>query len=230
MHTTEPSNRRRFLRATTVAGVAGLFERIQAPHASAAEGGSQSANKEAVAKLLAEMEAKGRQMLSVPRKDGQFLNLLIKSSRARNVLEVGTSHGYSAIWIGLGLEETDGRMTTLEIRPERAQLARGNLGRAGLSGRVTVREGDAHRIVPALDGVFDFVFLDADKEGQLDYFNRLFPGKLAPGAIIAVHNAIRMRDSMKDYMDMIVAHPQFDTVTLSLTMEDGFEVSYRHRA
>jgi len=180
-------------------------------------------------RLLQEMEAKGYRYWSVPRKDGEFLHLLVKATRARNVLEVGTSHGYSAIWMGLGLEETGGRLTTVEMDAERFNLARKHLDEAGLSVRVTCLKGDAHVEVGKLQGPFDFVFLDADKEGEVDYFHKLYPQKLAPGGILAVHNAIRQADSMRDYLDMIRKHPNFDTVILSVTMDDGFCMSYRHR-
>jgi predicted O-methyltransferase YrrM len=187
-------------------------------------------NKASLEQLMGEMEAKGPRFLSVPRKDGEFLNLLVKAARAKNVLEIGTSHGYSAIWISLALEETGGHMTTVEILPERVQLAKEHVSRARLSHRVTFKEGDAHDIVPTLDGPFDFVFLDADKEGQMDYFNKLFPKKLPRGGLLASHNAIRHRENMKEYLDLMKKHPEFDTVILSLTMEDGFALSYRHRA
>jgi len=176
------------------------------------------------------MEAKGYQFWSVPRKDGEFLHLLVKATRAIHALELGTSHGFSALWMGLGLEETGGRLTTIEIDKERHDLARRHVSEAGLSQRVTLIKGDAHAELPRLDGPFDFVFMDADKEGQMDYFSKLYPKKLVPGAILAVHNAIRQAHSMQDYLKMIRRHPDFDTVTLSLTMDDGFCVSYRHRA
>jgi predicted O-methyltransferase YrrM len=83
--------------------------------------------------------------------------------------------------------------------------------------------------VSKLDGPFDFVFLDADKEGQLDYFNKLYPKKLVAGGILMVHNAIQQADSMRSYLDMILKHRDFDTVILSVTMDDGFCLSYRHR-
>ena len=180
-------------------------------------------------KLLDQMDAKGYQFWSVPRKDGEFLHFFVKATRARNVLEVGTSHGFSAIWMGLGLEEIGGRLTTIEIDKERYNLARKNVSEAGLSQRVTLIRGDAHVEVTKIEGPFDFVFLDADKEGQVDYFNKLYPKKLIPGGMIAVHNALRQADSMKDYLDMIRKHPDFDTVTVSVTMDDGFCLSYRHR-
>ncbi len=229
MNSTHPIRRRQFLQTTTgslgvlsLLGSAGKWSGLEAV---AAEKPDQEARK----KLMDELDAKGRQFLSVPKKDGQFLNLLIKASRAQSVLEVGTSHGYSAIWISLGLEETGGKMTTIEIMPDRVALAKEHVAKAGLSHRVTFKEGDAHQIVPTLDGPFDFVFLDADKEGQMDYFNKLYPKKLLPGGIIAVHNAIRMKNDMKEYLDLIAQHPDFDSVVLSLTMDDGFSVSYRKR-
>jgi len=213
----------------------GLF--VMATHipsaiANPAQGGARPVKRDPaqLKRLLDEMDAKGYQFWSVPRKDGEFLHLLVKAIRATNVLEVGTSHGFSAIWMGLALEETGGRLTTIEIDPERYNLARRNVGEAGLSQRVTLIRGDAHVEVPKLERPFDFVFLDADKEGQMDYFKKLYPKKLIPGGILAVHNAIQQASSMKDYLEMIRKHPDFDTVTLSVTMDDGFCLSYRHRA
>jgi len=180
-------------------------------------------------RLLDQMDRKGFQYWSVPRRDGEFLRLLIKVTRARNVVEVGTSQGHSTIWMGLAVEQTDGHLTTIEIDKERFVLAQKHISEAGLSQRVTFIRGDAHAEVPKLEGPFDFVFMDADKEGQLDYFHKLYPKKLIPGGIFLVHNAIRQADSMRDYLDMVRRHPDFDTVILSVTMDDGFCLSYRHR-
>lgn len=180
-------------------------------------------------RLLDQMDAKGPQFWSVPRKDGEFLHLLVKVTQAKNVLEVGTSQGVSTIWMALALEESGGRLTTIEIDKERHDLARKYMSEAGVLNRITTILGDAHQEVTKLGGPFDFIFLDADKEGQVDYFNKLFPRKLPPGGLVVVHNAIQQARSMKDYLGMIRKHPAFDTVILSLTMEDGFCVSYRHR-
>jgi predicted O-methyltransferase YrrM len=180
-------------------------------------------------RLLDQMDRKGFQYWSVPRKDGEFLHLVVKATRARNVLEVGTSQGYSTIWMGLALEETDGQLISIEIDKERYNLAHQHITEVGLSQRVTLIRGDAHAEVTKLGGPFDFVFLDADKEGQLDYFDKLYPKKLVPGGILIAHNAISQADSMKDYLDMIRKHSNFDTVILSVTMDDGFCLSYRHQ-
>ena len=232
MKTEQSFKRREFLKTAGGAlGLVAMAGRATLTMAEAAEVAPQQVKRTPaqLQRLLKEMEAKGYRYWSVPRKDGEFLHLLVKATRARNVLEVGTSHGYSAIWMGLGLEETGGRLTTVEMDAERFNLARKHLDEAGLSVRVTCLKGDAHVEVGKLQGPFDFVFLDADKEGEVDYFHKLYPQKLAPGGILAVHNAIRQADSMRDYLDMIRKHPNFDTVILSVTMDDGFCVSYRHR-
>ncbi len=231
MKTGQPLNRREFLKTTGTLSLLTVATHLPSPIANAAEGGSKRIRREApnIRRLLDEMESRGYQFLSVPRKDGEFLYFIVKATRSRNVLEVGTSHGFSAIWIGLGLEETGGKLTTIEIDKERYNLARKHVNEAGLSQRITCIRGDAHVEVTKLEGPFDFVFLDADKEGQVDYFNKLFPKKLVPGGILAAHNAIRQAHSTKDYLDMIQKHPDFDTVILSATMDDGFCLSYRHR-
>ncbi len=232
MEIKEQFSRRGFLKTTGV--VLSLFTagtRVPSVIAGAMEGGSPPVKRDLVQlkRLLDEMDARGYQYWSVPRKDGEFLHLMVKATRARNVLELGTSHGFSAIWMGLGLEETGGRLTTIEIDRERYDLARKHVSEAGLSQRVTCIKGDAHVEVATLEGPFDFVFMDADKEGQMDYFKKIFPKKLVPGGILSVHNAIRQANSMKDYLEMIRKHPDFDTVFLSVTMDDGFCLSYRHR-
>jgi predicted O-methyltransferase YrrM len=228
----ERFRRREFLKS--IAGAVGLFAvatRIRSPIVDAAEGNPAQVKRAPaqLRRLLNGMEAKGHHFWSVPRKDGEFLHLMVQATRARNVLELGTSQGFSAIWMGLGLEETGGRLTTIEIEKERYELARRNVNEAGLSQRVILIEGDAHLELERLEGPFDFVFMDADKEGQMDYFHKLYPQKLTPGGILAVHNAIREAHAMKDYLETIRNHPDFDTVILSLTMEDGFCLSYRHR-
>jgi len=232
MESKQPFSRRGFLKALGV--VLSLFEAATHTPLAVADivgGGPRLVKRDPaqLKRLLDDMDSKGHQFWSVPRKDGEFLHLLVKATRAKNVLELGTSHGFSAIWMGLGLEETGGRLTTIEIDRERYDLARRHVGEAGLSQRVNCIKGDAHVEVSKLEGPFDFVFMDADKEGQMDYFKKLFPKKLVPGGILLVHNAIRQTHSMRDYLEMIRNHPEFDTIILSVTMDDGFCLSYRHR-
>jgi predicted O-methyltransferase YrrM len=232
MKARRPFSRRQFLKNTGEAlSLLTVATQVPSAIANAAEGNPQRVKRDSapLRRLLDGMDSRGRQFWSVPRKDGEFLHLLVKATRARNVLEVGTSQGYSAIWMGLGLEETNGRLTTIEIDRERYDLARKHAAEAGLSHRIACIRGDAHSEVAKLEGPFDFIFLDADKEGQVDYFNKLYPKKILPGGILAVHNAILQAYAMKDYLKMIQSHPDFDTVILSATMDDGFCISYRHR-
>jgi predicted O-methyltransferase YrrM len=220
--------RREFLAAA--GGLLGVVAAAARGTAGETAPGTAKRDSAKLRRLLDEMDAQGARYWSVPRKDGEFLQFLVKATRARTVLEVGTSHGFSAIWMGLALEETGGRLTTIEIDAARHDLARRHVVEAGLSSRVTLMLGDAHAEIPTLDGPFDFVFLDADKEGQVDYFHKLYPRKLAPGGVFAVHNAIRQAGAMRDYLALVRAHPAFDTVVVSATLDDGFCLSYRHRA
>jgi caffeoyl-CoA O-methyltransferase len=231
MKTRKPFTRREFLEVTGGALSLGTMTTLLPGPADSGQDDPRSAGKNPaqLKRLIEQMEAQGTRFWSVPRKDAELLHFLIKATRAMNVLELGTSHGYSAIWMGLGLEETGGRLTTLEIDKARYDLARKNMREAGLSRRVTCLLGDAHQEIMKLDGPFDFVFLDADKEGQVDYLNKLYRKKLPLGGILAAHNAIQQSESMKDYLGLVRKHPDFDTVILSTTMEDGFCLSYRHR-
>jgi predicted O-methyltransferase YrrM len=182
----------------------------------------------AIEEVMRKLEPQQARNYNVPRKDGQFLHVLVKLLKARRVLEIGTSNGYSALWLARALATTNGQLTTIDIDPAKVKQARANLQAAGLAGRVTLLEGDAHEVARKLAGPFDLVFIDAEKGGELAYFQAVFP-KVAPGGAIVVHNAIRYRHAMKDYLDTVENHPALDTVILSLTMEDGFAVSYKAR-
>jgi predicted O-methyltransferase YrrM len=205
-------------------GLAGLAALYPGRAGAAAGPGAATAGQ-----VIAELETQGTRYLNVARSEAQWLQLLVKVSRARAALEVGTSFGYSALWIGQALEESDGKLITLDINPERVELARQHLARAGLSRRVDCREGDGHELVPKLEGAFDFVFLDADKDGCLDYFERLYPAKLSPGALLLAHSAVTMREWMKNFLERLEAHPDFDAAIVTAGAADGFLVSYRHR-
>ena len=232
MNATNDIGRREFLnRTSTALGLLALGETIGGLPARGAETGAKKSppDRAALEASIKEMEADGPIYLRIPPPDGRFLSLLVEATRAKNVLEIGTSHGYTAIWISRGLEETDGKLTTVEILPDRVEMARKHLGQAGLSHRVTFKTGDAHQLLPSLEGPFDFVFLNADKGGQVDYFHKLVPQKLLPGGLLIAYSAIQQREKMKDYLDLVGQQLEFDTVVLSCTMDDGFAVSCRKR-
>ncbi|MGH7152176.1 MAG: O-methyltransferase, partial [Planctomycetota bacterium] len=148
------------------------------------------ARSEAERKILAvleDLDRNRRGFASVPVEDGRLLRLLTEAIGAKKVVEVGTSNGYSAIWICLGLRSTGGRLFTHEIDPERAVLARENFRRAGVEELVILVEGDAHETVKRLEGPIDLLFLDADKPGYLDYLGKLLP-LVRPGGLVLAHN------------------------------------------
>jgi predicted O-methyltransferase YrrM len=222
--------RRDFLRtAAGVIGGATLIEKVVAEGSTPVPAPGRKSRAE-TDKIVADLDAKSAQFFGPPKEEGQTLSLLVKLARAKSALLLGAGYGLSAIWIALGLEETDGKLTTIEIKPDRVELAKKHLAETGLAHRVTCLEGDAHQAVTRLDGPFDFVYLDADKSGALDYFNKLFPKKLPPGGLLVAHNAVLLRDKMKDFLEMIAGHPDFDSVILRATPDDGFCVSYRRRA
>jgi predicted O-methyltransferase YrrM len=147
---------------------------------------------------------------NVPEHDGRLLRILTRSLNAKHVVELGTSTGYSAIWFGLALKQTGGRLTTYEIDADRAATARENFQEAGMNDLITLVEGDAHEQVTKLTGTIDIVFLDADKEGYLDYLNKLLP-MVRPGGLILAHN-INPRMADANYMKAITTNPNLETV------------------
>jgi predicted O-methyltransferase YrrM len=125
--------------------------------------------------------------LNVPESDGRLLRDVVVKNRFTRALEIGTSTGHSAIWIAWGLARTGGRLTTVEIDPQRHREALANYKEAGLSAYIDARLGDAHQLVPQLPGPYDFVFSDADKEWYTNYFTAVWP-KVVPGGCFAAHN------------------------------------------
>jgi caffeoyl-CoA O-methyltransferase len=125
--------------------------------------------------------------LSVSFEDGRLLRMLAESMGATRVVEIGTSYGYSGLWLALALRGTNGRLTTFEIDERRQARARTNFERAGVLSSVDLVLGDAHLLVTSVKGPVDLVFSDADKEGYLDYLQKLVP-VLRPGGLFVTHN------------------------------------------
>src|SRR4029453_16063696 len=114
---------------------------------------------------------KDKGQLAVSEEDGRFMRLMIASSGAKRALEIGGASGYSAIWIGMGLRATGGRLVTIEYDPVRAKELGENVKRAGLSDIVQVVSGDAFEQIPKLPGTFDFVFLHPWKKDNTPFFD-----------------------------------------------------------
>jgi caffeoyl-CoA O-methyltransferase len=143
--------------------------------AAAALTAAQSPVPAGVAGLLASIKKADAGQLSVSEEDGRFMRVLVASHGVKRALEIGGANGYSAIWIGLGLRETGGHLTTIEFDEGRAKSAADNIRRAGLTDVVTVVNGDAFKEIPKIAGTFDFVFLDAWKPDYKRFFDLVFP-------------------------------------------------------
>jgi predicted O-methyltransferase YrrM len=138
---------------------------------------------------LSAQETAGLPAIQVSAAQGRLLELLVRMSGARSVLEVGTLGGYSTIWLARGLPD-DGRVLTLELDPHHAEVARGNLEAAGFADRVEVRIGPAAQSLAELREAFDLVFIDADKPSTPTYFSEALRLSHA-GTVIVVDNVVR---------------------------------------
>jgi len=164
--------------------------------------------------------------MNVPVEDGRLLRILAESVGAKHIVEIGTSNGYSGIWQCLALKATGGKLTTFEIDARRAAMARENFRKAGVEDLVTLVEGDAHEKVAQVEGPVDILFLDADKEGYLDYLNKLLP-KLRPGGLVLGHN-INPGQSDPEFVKAVTTNPDLETLILNHT--GGISVTMKKRA
>lgn len=165
--------------------------------------------------------------LAISAEDGRFLRLLIAAGHTQHALEIGSASGYSAIWIGLGLRETGGRLTTIEYDAARAKEAAANVARAGLSDIVQVIPGDAFKEIPKLPGQFDFVFLDAWKRDYQGFFDLVFK-RMPKGSLFVAHNVINKRGEMLDFLHTVETRPDLFT-TIVAPAGEGVSVSWKRQ-
>jgi len=179
-----------------------------------------------VRKSLQEQESRWHDM-NISARDGQFLYDLIVQNKYTRALEIGTSTGHSAIWIAWALTKTGGKLITIEIDEERHQLAIENFKRAGLTEFIDARLADAHELVRELPGPFDFVFSDADKDWNKQYFTDIAP-KLTVGGCYTTHNISErhgeFRGYTRGYVEFLRGLPNFET-TIENTRSSGIAVS-----
>ncbi|HZT38759.1 MAG TPA: class I SAM-dependent methyltransferase [Bryobacteraceae bacterium] len=168
---------------------------------------AKSAEEKRILDVLEEAQRSGDVYLQVPVADGRMLRILTESTGAKSVVEVGTSTGYSGLWFCLALQKTGGRLTTFEIDAGRAARARRHFQQAGVDSIVNLIEGDAHQNVRQVRGPVDVVFIDADKEGYVDYLNKLLPA-VRPGGLILAHNV----EMVPDYVKTVTSNPDLETI------------------
>jgi caffeoyl-CoA O-methyltransferase len=146
--------------------------------------------------------------------DSRLLRMLAESTGARNIVELGTYNGYSTLWFCLALRVTGGKITTHELDYEYIATARENFKKAGVEDIVTLVEGNAHETITKLTEPIDILFINADKTGYIDYFNKLLSLVRPGGLILAYHTADRA-SQMPDFLTTVTSDPNLDTIFLN---------------
>jgi predicted O-methyltransferase YrrM len=151
--------------------------------------------------------------MNVPEADGQALYDLVVKNNCKRALEIGTSTGHSGIYIAWALGKTGGRLITIDIDEGRHREAVGHFKEAGVAAFIDARLADAHDLVPKLEGPFDFVFIDADKEWYTNYAKAVLP-KLTVGGLMTAHNVSQYggrRQMTGDYSEWVRNQPNLET-------------------
>lgn len=169
--------------------------------------------------LLTGLEETQNDFWNIARESANFLNMLIKISGAKNVVEVGTSNGYSGIWIAKALKETGGKLTTIEYYQKRIDLALANFKECEVDDIITIRQGAACEVLEELcadkDFLIDFAFIDANKGEYIKYFE-IIEKNMVRGGIITADNITSHADKVATFVDAIKAHPDYQVEILDL--------------
>ena len=172
------------------------------------------------------LEETQNEFWNVARETGNFLNMLVKICNAQNAYEIGTSNGYSGIWLAKALKETGGHLTTIEFYEKRQSIAKENFKICGVDDVVRPIQGSACEVLASFDEneKFDFVFIDACKREYVKYFEMIKP-HLTPKALIVADNIISHAEKVQDFIDAVDADDEFQYEILEIP--GGILVAYR---
>ncbi len=198
------------------------------PSAWAAQDSQDNKDDDQTQSHLIWMREQQTGMWNISPREGLYLYDLVVKSHLQRGLEIGTSNGYSGIWIASAMRATGGHLLTIEIDEERAQLARDNFKAAGVEPYVTLDRADALQEIPRLKGPFDFVFIDASKEDYVRYLDMVVP-LVAPGGVIVAHNVKDMADQLHDFIAKVKTSRELRT-TFADPGPGGFSISVKRRA
>ena len=160
-------------------------------------------------------------MLAITKETGELLNMILRLKNAKNMLEVGTSTGYSTIWCAEAICEQSGKIITIEQNPNKIKRAKENFQKAGIADTIIVKEGLAMQILRDLNlqkeyrDFFDFVLIDADKENVIEYFDLILP-MVSPGGVIITDNMLypeKYAQDMGKFSDYLKENPKLRTIT-----------------
>jgi predicted O-methyltransferase YrrM len=174
----------------------------------------------------AQEQDRSKKMLNLEPETAHLLSILVRSSRRTQLLEIGTSNGYSTIWLAWATQTYGGHVISIDRDERKQALADANLRRAGLRELVTLISGDATEIVASLPGPFDCIFFDADRFSAPAQLELLLP-KLTPDALLLADNAISHPNEIAAYLKALEALPQFDGLVVPIGK--GLSIAYRHR-
>ncbi len=161
---------------------------------------------------------------AIPPESGRFLHALVLAGGYRRGIEIGTSYGFSSLWIGAALAHNGGVLTTIDIDPTKLAFAREVFARAGLSSSIDPMVGDAQSALAEAHGPFDFVFIDADVDRVQDYFDLLWP-KLAHRATLVTDNVSSDAEALSTFVRGLRAHPELYSTLVAIG--SGLEVSVK---
>lgn len=167
-------------------------------------------------------------MLAITADTGMFLSILLKAIKARRVLEVGTSAGFSTLWLADAIDKK-GKIVTIEMNPLKVERAMKNFRMAGVDRLIDIRQGIALDVLRQLKGRFDFVLLDADKENIIKYFD-LVLSMVRAGGIIAADNMLLplpYRPMMNKYARHVRSNPRVQSVTVPIGMGEEITIKMR---
>lgn len=176
--------------------------------------------------ILENLEQTADEFWNVSHQTGNFISMLIKATNTKNVLELGTSNGYSGLWISDALQYTNGHLTTIEFWEKRQCLARDYIEKCGLSDYVTFKIGQAYDIIKneLQDEQYDLVFIDANKQEYIKFFEAVHP-LLKKGGIILADNITSHAKKVQPFVDAISNHPEYQVQILDLP--DGLLMAYK---
>ena len=175
---------------------------------------------------LAELEKTQKEFWNIPRKTGVLINMFIKMMNIKSALEIGTSNGYSGIWIGKALKETGGKLTTIEYYDKRQSIAIENFKKCGINDIIKPIQGSACDVIETFtsDEKFDFVFIDANKREYVKYFELIKP-HLTSKALIIADNITSHAEKVQTFIDAIDADDEFQYEIVEVP--GGILIAYR---
>jgi len=162
------------------------------------------------AETLAELEKTQKDFWNIPRKTGVLINMFIKMMNIQSALEIGTSNGYSGLWIAKALKQTGGKLTTIEFYDKRQSIAIENFKKCGVNDIIKPLQGSACEVIESFtpEEKFDFVFIDANKREYIKYFELIKP-HLTEKALIIADNIISHAEKVQDFINAIDADNDF---------------------